>query len=195
VLGLTLAGAEAFPAHGGEGAPVGRAAVLARLEDAVAEARSSGDPLSLVALAVDPWAEEGVLRGGADADRLLRGVGAAIGREPGRGRWVGRVDGDVLLAALPGLDGTSAHAVAERLRLAAAAAAPRGRRRASAGICDATRAGSADQLLTLALSALAWAAAHGRDRTVIYSPETVGRAPDENRSRADGETHPLRRTG
>ncbi|MCW2985125.1 MAG: diguanylate cyclase, partial [Conexibacter sp.] len=86
-----------------------------------------------------------------------------------------RIGGDELALLMPGVGGEEAHAAAERVRRAVAAAPfpDAGRMTLSAGVCDLSQTDEPEELLRLADGALYWAKAHGRDACIRYSPQVV----------------------
>jgi len=93
-----------------------RRAILARLRAAFAQARQSGEPLSLLFLDLDHFKRVNDSFGHRAGDQCLRGVIAPIAGELRQGDALGRYGGEEFLILLPGAGPLDAETVAERIR-------------------------------------------------------------------------------
>lgn len=94
-----------------------RRKVLERLDEALAAARASGQPLSLAMLDVDRFKGVNDRFGHAVGDQVLRGVASVAQRALRSGDVVGRLGGEEFLLLFPGAGPEDALAVAERVRV------------------------------------------------------------------------------
>ncbi len=137
-----------------------RRKVLERLDEALALARASGQPLSLAMLDVDRFKDVNDRFGHAVGDQVLRGVASVAQGALRSGDVVGRLGGEEFLLLFPGAGPDDALAVAERVRIAVEASGRAGGRagdgrRAGAGAgmddgADDGAGGGADALGSLA---------------------------------------------
>ncbi|MBI5103461.1 MAG: diguanylate cyclase [Solirubrobacterales bacterium] len=163
-----------------------------RLREEVALARRHGRALSVAVFDLDRFKEINDALGHVVGDTVLAETARRIVGAAREGEVAARIGGDELAVVLPGTDAVAAHQAAERLR-AAVGAAPfpgAGELTCSAGVCDLSQAGDAEELVRLADGALYWAKEHGRDACYRYDPEIVAelsaadRAERLERSRA-----------
>ncbi|HMN99417.1 MAG TPA: diguanylate cyclase [Miltoncostaeaceae bacterium] len=154
-----------------------------RLHEECARALRAGAPLSLVLLDLDHFARINDRHGHPAGDAVVREVARRL-RECARdGEMVARIGGEEFAWLLPG-DEMDAWQAAERARQAVEAepVATDIRLTISAGVCELGQAGSPMELLRLADGALYWAKAHGRNRSVRYSPDVVEELSDAERA-------------
>jgi diguanylate cyclase (GGDEF)-like protein len=146
-----------------------------RLVQEVAQAERSGRPLALVLLDLDHFKRINDEHGHPAGDEVVSEVARRLAACARRGEIVARVGGEEFAWLLPGADGMDGWQAAERARLAVSGApvCDLGKVTISAGVCELRQAGSARELHRLADGALYWAKAHGRDRSVRYSPDVV----------------------
>ncbi len=152
------------------------AALLARIDQAVRQARAAGKPVSLIMLDIDLFKKYNDTYGHAAGDTVLRAVVQAITRNIKAGDSVGRWGGEEFGVVLPGAGSDFALRVAARIQatLAALEMPEQARGRlpvptASQGIaCYPTTATGTPQLVDQADTALYHAKAQGRDRIVCW---------------------------
>lgn len=144
-----------------------RGAFDAGLDRLVREARESDLPLSLVILDVDHFKAINDRYGHPVGDRVLVEVARRLRTAARDGDVVGRVGGEEFAWVLPGVDGPTAHRLAERARRAVVAAPfPEvGVLGLSAGVCCCAEH-DATELYRCADDALLTAKRTGRDRAV-----------------------------
>ena len=154
-----------------------------RLHEETARALRAGAPLSLVLLDLDRFKRINDAHGHPAGDTVVREVARRLPACAREGEMVARIGGEEFAWLLPG-DEMDAWEAAERARLAVEAApvAPGIRLTISAGVCELGQAGSPMELLRLADGALYWAKAHGRNRSVRYSPDVVEELSDAERA-------------
>jgi diguanylate cyclase (GGDEF)-like protein len=93
-----------------------RRAILARLRAAFAQARQTGESLSLLFLDLDHFKQVNDSFGHRAGDQCLRAVIAPIAGELRQGDALGRYGGEEFVILLPGAGATDAEVVAERIR-------------------------------------------------------------------------------
>jgi diguanylate cyclase (GGDEF)-like protein len=93
-----------------------RRAILARLRAAIAHARESGEPMSLLFIDIDHFKQINDSYGHHAGDRCLRAVIAPIASELSQGDALGRYGGEEFLVVLTGAGSANAEIVAERIR-------------------------------------------------------------------------------
>ncbi|MBB2923274.1 diguanylate cyclase domain-containing protein [Cellulomonas cellasea] len=152
-----------------------RRAFEQRLGEAVAHARSTGAPLSLVLLDLDHFKAVNDTHGHAVGDRVLVAVADALAAAASDGETVARIGGEEFVLLLPGLTAPEASRRADEARArcaGAAVAVPGGDVRVtiSAGAAELSSDGTADGVLRAADVAMYEAKAAGRDR-VVTAPE------------------------
>ena len=147
-----------------------------RLGEEVARSTRSGAPLSLALLDLDFFKLVNDVHGHQAGDRVLREVARRLRGAARLGDVVARIGGEEFAWLMPDTDAGSAQGAAERLRRTVMARPfePAGTLTVSAGVCDLTDAGGADELLHLADTALYWAKDRGRNRTCVYAADKVG---------------------
>lgn len=91
-------------------------AFLETLERALAQARSTGSPVSLIMLDVDYFKEFNDSFGHLIGDQVLKLIIEAIRQHIKRTDWVGRWGGEEFAIALPNATGAQAYRVAQRIR-------------------------------------------------------------------------------
>jgi diguanylate cyclase (GGDEF)-like protein len=146
-----------------------------RLREETAVARRQGRDLSLAVFDLDRFKQVNDTLGHVGGDAVLAETARRMSSAARAGEVVARIGGDELALLMPGVGGEEAHAAAERVRRAVAAAPfpDAGRMTLSAGVCDLSQTGEPEELLRLADGALYWAKAHGRDACIRYSPQVV----------------------
>jgi diguanylate cyclase (GGDEF)-like protein len=162
----------------------------ARMAEAEAAARRSGEPLSLLVIDLDRFKEVNDRFGHDTGDAVLCEAAHAIASVVRGGDTAARVDGAVarmggeeFAILLPGSNEGEAAAVGERvLRAVRQCAVPAGaaevRITASAGVASLARGGgAAPGLYTRADQAMYAAKVAGRDRVVTWPEEPAARAP------------------
>ncbi|AOZ00301.1 hypothetical protein BKK81_14415 [Cupriavidus sp. USMAHM13] len=102
-----------------------RQLLLARLDDAVASARATGQALAVLFIDIDDFKRVNEADGHAMGDRVLGNVAARLAGVVGQAGTIGRLGGDEFGVVLPDHDLARAKALAEAL-LAALAAPPAG---------------------------------------------------------------------
>ena len=146
-----------------------------RLHEETALASRDGRPLSLILVDLDHFKRINDTHGHPAGDRVVREVARRLSSCSRAGEMVARIGGEEFAWLLPGGDAMDAWQAAERAR-AAVEATPvlgYGHLTISAGVCELSQAGSPMELLRLADGALYWAKAHGRNRSIRYSPDVV----------------------
>jgi len=146
-----------------------------RLREEVASAQRHGRELALAVFDIDRFKQVNDALGHVGGDAVLAETARRMAAASRTGEIVARIGGDELALLMPGVGGDAAHAAAERVRRAVAAAPFQhaGVMTLSAGVCDLTQATEPEDLLRLADGALYWAKAHGRDACIPYSPQVV----------------------
>jgi diguanylate cyclase (GGDEF)-like protein len=134
------------------------------LERAIAAARRSGEPLSVVVLDVDHFKRINDDHGHQHGDRVLKAIAAAWSAELRPADLLARIGGEEFAALLPNCDIVTATSVAERLRQAT----PMGTT-SSAGVAQWDGIAEATALLAAADDMLYAAKQAGRDRTMVSS--------------------------
>ncbi len=92
-----------------------------RVEEEVARSLRNGHPLSLMMIDVDSFKAVNDTYGHLVGDHVLAGIGAALRAQSRSFDLVGRLGGDEFAVLMPDTDPTAATALAERIRLEAAA--------------------------------------------------------------------------
>lgn len=151
-----------------------RRAFATRLEQAVARARRTNEPLSLVTVDIDHFKDTNDRYGHPAGDAVLQAVADLLGTVVRRSEVIARLGGDEFVALIEaGREG--AYRVAEDLRAAMAGRVdlPGGPPTLSIGVATAPpTARTAEALLAASDAALYLAKAGGRDRTAM-APEVV----------------------
>ncbi|MFN8124057.1 MAG: diguanylate cyclase [Thermoleophilia bacterium] len=155
-----------------------------RLRSEAARALRHGRPLSLALFDVDHFKRVNTLHGHQSGDATLAEIAARLRANLRDGEMLARTGGEEFGWILVETTAEEAFAAVERTRRAVAAGPVVSdvTVTVSAGICDLARAGSADELFRLADGALYWAKATGRDRSVLYAPDTVAALSAEERA-------------
>jgi len=155
-----------------------------RLRSEAARALRHGRPLSLALFDVDHFKRVNTLHGHQSGDATLAEIAARLRANLRDGEMLARTGGEEFGWILVETTAEEAFAAVERTRLAVADGPVVSDLTVtvSAGICDLARAGSADELFRLADGALYWAKATGRDRAVLYAPDTVAALSAEERA-------------
>jgi diguanylate cyclase (GGDEF)-like protein len=146
-----------------------------RLAQELDRARRQGDPLSVVTLDLDHFKNINDTYGHAEGDAALQAIALELGEQARRYDVVGRLGGEEFALILPGLDGASAFAVAERCRRAVSRLTVHGSTiSCSAGVASFP-ADDPDggRLLELADGALYWAKRSGRAQVRRFDPREV----------------------
>jgi diguanylate cyclase (GGDEF)-like protein len=152
---------------------------------------------SLLLLDLDNFKDVNDLRGHAVGDRLMRSLAAALRSRLEHPQLIGRIGGDEFAVVLPGMGGTEAEAVANRLRDAVSAlplvgVAPNSRITVSSGVAAYTCGDAWELVLANADLALYASKAAGRNRVTVYEPghyaDTVKRVSVMDRLRTALET-------
>ncbi len=138
------------------------------LEREVARATRSAEHVSLVMLDIDYFKRLNDTHGHQAGDEVLRNVAAALSCECRDFDTPARYGGEEFAVVLPGCGPEEAAIIAERLRLAVAAAPSIGPITSSAGVATyPSHAGDADTLVRAADDALYRSKSDGRDRTTV----------------------------
>jgi diguanylate cyclase (GGDEF)-like protein len=146
------------------------------LELDVARARRDHRPLAVVLLDLDGFRSVNASHGYACGDEVLTAVGALVAAHTRAGDLACRTAGDEFGIAMHGTDARAAMAPAERLlhALEGLAVGPVHGLSASAGVSGSERAGTADELIAAAGTALLHARAAGGGRAAVFGGETDG---------------------
>jgi len=156
----------------------------AQLQGRLREAQRYERPLSLVLLDIDHFKQVNDTHGHPAGDAVLRGVAALAQKQARETDIVARYGGEEIALILPETDAAGAHAIAERIRKAAASASHATERGAievtvSVGLATWPGAGDgAESLLEAADKALYRAKQAGRNRVVAANPASPTLAPD-----------------
>jgi diguanylate cyclase (GGDEF)-like protein len=132
------------------------------LERALAAARRSGEPLSVLVFDVDHFKRLNDEHGHQHGDRVLKAIAASWAAELRPADLLARIGGEEFAALLPSCDAATARSVAERLRHAM----PMGTT-SSAGVAQWDGIAEAAALLAAADDMLYEAKQAGRDRTMV----------------------------
>ena len=152
----------------------------AQLHGRLREAQRYGRPLSLLLLDIDHFKKVNDSYGHPAGDAVLRSVAAMLAKQARETDIVARYGGEEMALILPETDGWGAHAIAERIRKAVAAAphpTDQGALRVTVSAGLATWPGSGDaaeQLLDAADKALYRAKQGGRNRVCAANPASPG---------------------
>lgn len=162
-----------------------RRAFHERLDIEIARARRHEKPLSIMMLDLDHFKRVNDTHGHDVGDSVLREIARRLRGIVRSGELIARVGGEEFAWILPDADSMAAFAVAERTRrvIGETPFDGVGRLTISAGVCDMEQAGSGDQLLRRADTALYWAKTHGRDVTFRYAGEVLERLPVDEQAR------------
>jgi diguanylate cyclase (GGDEF)-like protein len=156
----------------------------AQLQGRLREALRYNRPLSLLLLDVDHFKRVNDTYGHPAGDVVLRGIAALAQNQARETDIVARYGGEEMAVILPETDAQGAHAIAERIRKAAAAgthATEQGNIQVTVSIGLATWPGpgdSAEQLLEAADRALYRAKEGGRNRVAAANPASPGASRD-----------------
>lgn len=144
-----------------------------RLEIEAERARRHGRPLSVAMLDIDHFKVVNDIHGHDVGDDVLSEIARRLTLIVRGGEVIARVGGEEFAWLLPETGGAAAFAAAERARhvIGDTPFDGVGTLTISAGVCDIEQAGSDNQLLQFADTALYWAKAHGRDATCRYAQE------------------------
>jgi diguanylate cyclase (GGDEF)-like protein/putative nucleotidyltransferase with HDIG domain len=156
------------------------------LDQEVAYAARYGECVSLVELDLDDFTAVNASFGHAAGDKMLVALARAAVGAVRTCDIVCRSGGDEIAIVLPSTDPDTAAAVAARVVAEMRRVpAPNGRRvTASAGVASLPgQAGERSELVGAADAALYWAKTHGKDRAMLYDPETMFAAGGEERVR------------
>ncbi len=155
-----------------------------RLRSEAARARRHARPLSLALFDVDHFKRVNTLHGHQSGDATLAEIATRLRSNLREGEMLARTGGEEFGWILVETTAEQALEAVERTRRAVAASPVFSdvAVTVSAGVCDLARAGSADELFRLADGALYWAKATGRDRCVLYAPDTVAALSAEERA-------------
>jgi diguanylate cyclase (GGDEF)-like protein len=152
----------------------------AQLQGRLREAQRYNRPLSLLLLDVDHFKKVNDTYGHPAGDAVLRGIAALAQKQARETDIVARYGGEEMALILPETDGHGAHAIAERIRKAVAAAShpsERGAIQVTLSIGVATWPGqgdSAEAVLDAADKALYRAKQAGRNRVTAANPASPG---------------------
>ena len=144
-----------------------RRCAMAALDRAVADARRSGEPVSLIVFDIDHFKQVNDRHGHLVGDRVITKVGRIAQRQAREKDCVGRIGGEEFLWLMPGCDAPSALHAAERLRWAIEAgthSAPIPSITISAGHAELEEGDAALMLFARADEALYAAKREGRNR-------------------------------
>jgi diguanylate cyclase (GGDEF)-like protein/PAS domain S-box-containing protein/putative nucleotidyltransferase with HDIG domain len=155
-----------------------------RLRAEAARAGRYGRHMSLALFDVDHFKRVNTLHGHLSGDAALVEVARRLATTVRDGEMLARTGGEEFGLILVETPADEALSAVERARARVADGPVVGDLSVtvSAGVCDLHRAGSADELFRLADGALYWAKVSGRDRAVLYSPETVTALSAEERA-------------
>ena len=146
------------------------AAFRAELDAALAEARLTGQPLSLLLIDIDHFKSVNDSYGHLEGDRMLRLVSSVLVAHKRRHDALGRVGGEEFALVLRGADAEAAQVVAARIRgaLRAATVLEPANLTLSVGVAERSdAAASSHALLEAADRALYLAKDRGRDQAVL----------------------------
>ena len=156
-----------------------RRALVARLHEAVTQARPQHQPLALIFLDLDHFKSVNDRYGHQTGDACLRAVAAAIADELRPTDSLGRYGGEEFVALLPATTHEQAMAVGERIRRSIESLHVHARGNSlqttiSMGVASLTGpADTADDLIARADAALYRAKTLGRNCVVAHSPLTA----------------------
>lgn len=156
-----------------------------RLAEEFARSRRHGRHLSLAVFDLDHFKNVNDVHGHPVGDDVLRETAKRLRGQARQGDVVARVGGEEFAWLMPETSPSDAREVAERAR-ASVSRSPYpgvGTMTASAGICDMQWADGPGDLYRLADGALYWAKGHGRDQSVVYSPDVVKELSLEDHAR------------
>lgn len=156
-----------------------------RLADEVTRAQETDSPLAVMIFDLDHFKDVNDSNGHQTGDHVLRSFARLLSARVRPGQTVARTGGEEFAAILPGCDAAEARRIAEGIRHDyETRAQPDGlsSQTVSIGIADLTSASTPDRLLRLADSALYWAKANGRNRTMTFSPTVVEELSPQRRS-------------
>jgi diguanylate cyclase (GGDEF)-like protein/putative nucleotidyltransferase with HDIG domain len=157
----------------------------------LARARRNGERLSLLVGDLDRFKNLNDSYGHQEGDRVLRCVGEAIADAARESDACARIGGEEFAILLPDTDEQGAYLAAERLRgqVQVACASLPGELTISVGVATFPQHGrEGDSLMRAADQAVYMAKQLGRDRTVLFDPETASALDDvARRKRPDHE--------
>jgi diguanylate cyclase (GGDEF)-like protein len=152
----------------------------------LARARRNGERLSLLVGDLDRFKELNDFYGHQEGDRVLVAVGAALRDNRRESDAAARIGGEEFAVLLPDTDEQGAYLAAERIRAQVAQACERmpGKLTISVGVATFPQHGrEGDTLMRAADQAVYMAKQLGRDRTVLFDPETASALSDVVRRR------------
>jgi diguanylate cyclase (GGDEF)-like protein len=163
-----------------------------RLSEAIAFAKRTGSPLSVVSVDIDEFALVNNQYGHDVGDECLRHVAGELSRSIRESDVACRIGGDEFSLIMPSASAEEAGVVCSRLReLLSTGSSPCGEAiRVSCGIAVySPQAPDAESLIRGADAAMYWVKYHGRDGTMVYQPEMAGVFDRERQSTSTDLLH------